>query len=108
MKGFIAGFAVLVSLSCLAAPANSNQAWVVEFRLPQWKTMHFSAEPKAEQHLATVKKLGCEAKLLDHEGHFDVRYRCAKWKRMVLDTDAEAHLWVRWLKQVGFETVHEH
>ena len=108
MKGFFGVCVALAFLNCLASSANSNQPWVVEFRLPGWKTMHFSGEEKAEHHLVTVKKLGCEAQKLSHDNHYDVRYRCVKWKQMTLDTDAEAHLWVRWLKQVGFETIHEH
>lgn len=88
--------------------AHAKQVWIVEFRLPQWRTMHFPTTEKAEQHLRTVKKLGCEATKHDHNGHVDVRYRCVKWKQMKLATDQEAHQWVHWLQRIGFQTVHEH
>ena len=91
-----------------ATAARAEQAWIVQFRLTQWKTMHFSSETKAKTHLQTVQKLGCEAKSFAHDGHTDVRYRCPNWKQMKLATDEEAHKWQRWLKQVGFQTIHEH
>ena len=101
--------AVLAATLLLTASyAHARQVWIVEFRLPQWKTMHFSSAAKADQHLRTVKQLGCEATKQDHDGHIDVRYRCVKWKQMKLATDEEAHKWVHWLNHIGFQTSHEH
>ena len=110
MKGRSWGAALLALLVVLSNVqiAAARQVWIVEFRLPQWKTMHFSSAAKAEQHLQTVKKLGCEAQKHDHDGHVDVRYRCTQWKQMKLATDEEAHRWVHWLKRIGFQTAHEH
>jgi hypothetical protein len=93
---------------CLAHSARSEQAWLVDFRLRQWKSMHFDSEKQADVHYRTVKQLGCEVRKFAHNGHTDVKYRCPRWKQMKLETDKEAHQWVRWLKKVGFETRHEH
>ena len=98
--------AVLLAGACSVAMAK--QPWVVEFRLEKWQTMHFASDNAAARHLTVVKKLGCEAEKHQHNGHYDVRYRCPNWKQMTLATDDEAHQWVHWLKIVGFETAHEH
>ena len=88
--------------------ASAADKYVVQFRLTKWKTMHFEETAKAETHLATVKKLGCEVKAGDHGGHIDVSYRCAEWRSLAVGTDAGAHKWEKWLRASGFETAHQH
>ena len=81
---------------------------VVEYRLEKWKTIHFHDAKAAKVHVDAVKKLGCEVKQADHDGHIDVTYRCAEWKKMSLKTHSDAHKWEEWLKKSGFETKHVH
>lgn len=80
----------------------------VDYRLTQWKTKHFHDAKKAELHLTTLKRLGCEVKQAAHGGHIDVKYRCPNWRRMVLKTHSAAHRWEKWLNSAGFEARHTH
>ena len=93
----------LVSLAGVAEAAES-----IAYRLSETKEMHFDDARKAEQHLAAVKKLGCEAKIDSHGGHTDVIYRSTRWQSMEFATDELAHQWEDWLKKAGFETLHGH
>ncbi len=99
------------AVGCLALVALTNVSKAGEaiaYRLPETKEMHFDDARKAEQHLAAVKKLGCEARLDSHSGHTDVAYRSVKWQVMEVASDELAHQWEDWLKKAGFETVHGH
>jgi len=99
------------SLCCLTVAAFVGAAEAGEsiaYRLADWKEMHFDDPGKADQHLAAVRKLGCEARLDSHGGHTDVIYRSAKWQSVEVATDELAHQWEAWLKGSGFETVHGH
>lgn len=80
----------------------------IAFQLPQWKTMHFDDAAKAKQHADMVKKLGCEVKQGQHDGHIDLSYRCAEWKSMTVATHALAEQWGGWLKGSGFDVSHAH
>mgnify|MGYP007059433200 CR=1 FL=1 len=80
----------------------------VDYRLTQWKTRHFHDAKKAELHLTTLKRLGCEVKQDAHNGHIDVKYRCPNWRRMLLKTHSAAHRWEKWLTSAGFEAKHSH
>ncbi len=92
----------------LSAAAWAAGPYLVEYRLTQWKTVHFDDPGQAEEHLATLKKLGCDAHASAHGGHIDVRYRCPAWRSLAVETDAGAHRWERWLRACGFETAHQH
>lgn len=93
----------------IAQPAQKRgEESTIAYRLTAGKTMHFDDSKKAGEHLATVKKLGCEVSQEDHEGHGDVVYRCPKWKALTLADDKLAHQWGEWLKGAGFETLHGH
>ena len=81
---------------------------IIEYRLKDWKTVEFEDAKKAKTHFDTVKKLGCEARQEDHNGHIDVSYRCPKWRQISLKSHADAHNWERWLEASGFETKHVH
>lgn len=100
------------TLACclaLAAIANFTEAAEsIAYRLSNSKEMHFDDPQKAEQHLAAVKKLGCEASLDSHNGHTDVIYKSTRWQSIEVATDTLAHQWEDWLKQAGFETIHGH
>lgn len=93
----------------IAQPAQKPaEESTIAYRLAAGKTMHFDDAKKAGEHLATVKKLGCEVSEGEHEGHGDVAYRCLKWKALTVADDKLAHQWELWLKDAGFETLHGH
>lgn len=108
MRTWIAAALLCAAVSLAPTPTQAADGFTVDFRLQQWRTMHFDDGVKAEKHLKTVKDLGGEAIKENHNGHVDVRYRCVAWKQMRVDSDDEAHQWERWLKSVGFETRHTH
>lgn len=92
-----------------AQPAQERaEDSTLAYRLADGKTMHLDDAKKASDHLATVKKLGCEVSEGDHEGHGDIIYRCLKWKALTVADDKLAHQWEGWLKGAGFETLHGH
>ncbi|MEZ6124887.1 MAG: hypothetical protein R3C49_17200 [Planctomycetaceae bacterium] len=93
----------LFAQSTFADPAPS-----VAYRLKDAKTLHFQDTAKAQLHLETVKKLGCEGQLDSHGDHTDVVYRLATWKVLTLNSETTAHQWEDWMKRAGFETLHAH
>lgn len=99
---------VVCCLGVLALTSVSEAGEAIAYRLSNTKEMHFDDARKAEQHLAAVRKLGCEARMDSHGGHTDVIYRSVKWQVMELANDKLAHQWEEWLKKAGFETVHGH
>ena len=98
--------AAVISLVFGAMPALAAE--IVRYRCPKWKAQHLHDTKKAETILGTLKKLKCETKKSDHNGHIDVQYRCEKWMQMDLKSHAEAHKWEKWLKEYGFEVEHKH
>ena len=97
-----------VALTALAPSAPAAEREVVAYRLEKWTSAHFDDAKRAEKHVATLKKLGCEVKTGKHGGHTDVTYRCPKWLEIAFDTHDKAHAWEKWLKANGFETRHAH
>jgi hypothetical protein len=95
-----------VILTCTQSVRAAEE--VVEYRLTEWKTLHFHDAQKGNQHMETLKKLGCEVKQGKHGGHIDVSYRCKDWKKMTVANHDLAHKWEDWLKASGFETKHAH
>ena len=104
LSSIVAALLLAVSTQSLHAAENES----VEFRLADWKTIHFDDSKKGTAHYDAVKKLGCEVKKEDHGGHLDVSYRCKDWKKMTVASHDAAHEWERWLKAAGFETKHKH
>ncbi len=80
----------------------------VQYRLPDWKTMHFHQPLAAKAHLEMFKMLGCEVKTTKHGDHEDLRVRCPAWQVIGVPNHAEAHAWMGVLKKLGFATLHEH
>ncbi len=80
----------------------------VRFRLTEWRSIHLKDEKKTNEIAVTLKKLGCEAAGHSHGDHFDLRYRCVKWRALTVESHAQAHKWETWLKKLKFETKHEH
>ncbi len=95
-------------LSIMSGTGAANAGEFIAYRLSGWKEKHFEEPGKANEHLAAVKKLGCEAKIDNHDGHTDVVYRSTRWKSMEVASDKLAHQWENWMKKSGFETLHGH
>ncbi len=95
-----------LSLMTITGAANAGE--FIAYRLSNWKEKHFEEPGKANQHLAAVKKLGCDAKLDNHGEHTDVVYRSTRWRSMEVANDQLAHQWENWMKNSGFETLHGH
>lgn len=92
----------------LVQPPQSGHLETVAFRLPAGKSAHFDRANDAESEAGTLKMLGCEVKQGSHAGHYDVSYRCSRWRTIGLEGHDDAHKWEKWLKAKGFETRHEH
>ncbi len=104
---------MLLALSvCASGMTTANllgaASEVISFRLPNWKSAHFDDAKSAEANFKTFKQIGCEVEQGQHGGHFDVRYRCPKWRSISFKSHDDAHRWERWLKASGFETSHKH
>ena len=80
----------------------------VEYRLSDWKSLHFKDAAKAAAYVKTFKSLHIEYKQSSHGDHIDVSYRCPKWQTLTLKSHSDAHNWQDFLKKVGFETKHAH
>lgn len=91
-----------------AVAVHASDAYVVKFRLANWKSAHFNSVKQAKSFQDSVTKIGCEVKQHAHDGHVDVTYRCPDWKSIQVGTDDAAHGWESWLKKNGFETSHQH
>ena len=102
-------FRILLITALMAAlPAIASADEIVRYQLSDWKAKHIHDTKKADTIAQTLKKLGCELKKAEHNGHIDVKYRCPKWRQLDLDSHAEAHKWESWLKEFGFRTEHKH
>lgn len=88
-------------------PKNAKKFYVA-FRMEKWKAKHIHDAAAAKKHADTLKTLGCEVKTNSHDGHIDVQCRTILWKSLALDSHDQAHQWVAWLKQAGFDTIHGH
>jgi hypothetical protein len=98
---------IVVSALC-SVEAGAAEKTSVQYRLTKAKTMHLDDEKTAKSYVQTFKKLGCESKLGSHAGHFDLTYKCPKWRKAEFDGHDAAHKWQKWLKSLGFETKHAH
>ena len=94
--------------SVAAHAASASDKAVIRYRLTEQKTIHLNDEKKAKSYDQSLKKLGCESKLGNHGGHFDLTYRCANWREKAFDGHDEAHRCQKWLESLGFETAHSH
>ena len=102
-------FRILLMTALMAAlPAIAGADEIVRYQLSDWKAKHIHDAKKADTIAKTLKKLGCELKKDQHNGHIDVKYRCPKWRQLSLDSHADAHKWEKWLKEFGFKTEHKH
>lgn len=75
------------------------------FRLTAWKTIHADTQQQATLESDALKKIGCDVTTENHGGHFDVKYRCPKWKSMKMSTESLRTQWSAWCVAKGMETV---
>lgn len=81
---------------------------IVKYRLADWTSQHVHDSNQLSQLLALYRALGCDTETASHNGHTDLKKRCASWMEMELPTHDAAHKWQDFLKKAGFETQHEH
>ena len=101
-------YRLIFAVAMMAIPALASADEIVRYQLKDWKAKHIHDDKKADTIHQTLKKLGCETKKAEHNGHIDVRYRCPEWGQLELDSHEEAHKWEKWLKEYGFKTEHKH
>lgn len=97
-----------LAIVLFALSATASAAEIVRYQCKDWKAKHIHDSAKAETIADTLKKLGCEVQRFEHDGHYDVKYRCPEWKELELKTHDEATKWEKWFKEYGFKTEHRH
>lgn len=108
MIRMIAFAVLLTAVPALSATNSAHAAEIVRYQLKDWKAKHIHDAKKAETITATLKKLGCELKRYQHNGHIDVKYRCPKWRELKLNSHEDASKWEKWLQEFQFKTEHRH
>jgi len=81
---------------------------ILRFRLADWHNVHMSDANEVAQMISMLKMIGCQAEQHEHNGHIDVRFKCADWKTIALHNHEAAHSWQGWLNNLGFQTEHTH
>ena len=89
-------------------PVHPGHLETIAYRLTGPKSSHLDTRSQADSQADTLRMLGCEVKQGSHGGHYDVSYRCPKWRVIAVEVHDAAHQWQKWLKGNGFETRHEH
>lgn len=85
-----------------------GQKLILGFRMMDWKAKHFDEPEAAATQAQTLRKLGCEVKTTQHDGHSDVQCRTLYWKSLALDTHEQLQQWKTWLELAGFDVIHGH
>lgn len=91
-----------------AAAAEEGKKLILGFRMMDWKAKHIDDADTAAAHAETLRKLGCEVKTTQHNGHSDVQCRTVYWKSLALDTQEQLQQWKSWLELAGFDVIHGH
>jgi hypothetical protein len=74
----------------------------VHYSLPNSASKHFHNHTAAHQFAASMRRLGCHAKI-DHDGrHYDVVYHLHRDRSASFDCVEEAHQFARRLERLGF------
>jgi len=84
---------------------TTNTQKKVAFRAINWQHKHIHDTGAAEKLVASLEKIGCEVNQFDHDGHLDVKYRCATWKSITVENEAFQKEWAEWLATQGLETI---
>ena len=80
----------------------------VQYHCKEWKTVHPKSTDQTKMFVEMFKMLGCEVTTAKHNGHDDVRFRCASTQSLGVNTHRIAHDWIKQLNSLGFVTMHEH
>ncbi len=83
-----------------------SQKLILGYRMMDWKANHIHDSAVAATQAETLRKLGCEVKTAQHNGHSDVQYRTVYWKSLALDTPEQLQQWKVWLESTGFDVIH--
>jgi hypothetical protein len=83
--------------------AFSSGEKAVQFRLVEFKSIHGDGSPEQSQFIDTLKKVGCDVRVMDHNGHTDFRFRAPTWCTIRVADEAAAKQWSEWLNAQGFE-----
>lgn len=86
--------------------AGSGKKFIVGFRMQNWKANHIHDASVAATQADTLRKLGCEVKTAQHDGHNDVQFRTVYWKSLALDTPEQVKQWKTWLEATGFDVIY--
>lgn len=89
-------------------PVFAVGAETVDFRLGKWKRIHGNGSAAETEMVSNLKKMGVEVVVEDHGNHNDISFRSPTWRTIHVANHSQAEQWMSWLKQVGFETRHEH
>lgn len=84
---------------------TTNSQKKVAFRATNWQHKHIHDTAAAEKLVASLEKIGCEVNQFDHNGHLDVKYRCATWKSITVENETFQKEWAGWLAAQGLETI---
>lgn len=85
-------------------PSFSQGAEGIEFRLADWKSFHGDDSAEQARFIDTLKKVGCDVRVNEHDGHSDIRFRAPIWCVIRIADQAAANQWMEWFKAQGFET----
>ncbi len=59
--------------------------------------------PEQVQFIETLKKVGCDVRVMEHGGHSDIRFRAPTWCTIHVADEAAANQWKEWIETQGFE-----
>lgn len=102
----MSAFAIVSIVCASVSAAESGES--VAYRAKEWKSLHVENEADVQRTIDMLKKLGCETRLDQHNGHSDVTFRSPEWKEVTLDSHENADQWEQWLTRNGFQTLHGH
>lgn len=86
-----------------ADPSFSKGTDAVQFKLADYKSVHGDGSPEQSQFVDTLKKIGCDVRELEHNGHSDIRYRAPTWCTIRVADASAANDWLEWLTSQGFD-----
>jgi len=90
----------------VGTPTETGKKMILGFRMQNWKANHIHDAAAAATQAETLRKLGCEVKTAQHNGHSDVQYRTVYWKSLALDTPEQLQQWKTWLEATGFDVIY--
>ena len=95
-----------VARAAATADSAKAQKFILGFRMLDWNTKHMHDAAAASQHADTLRKLGCEVKTAQHNGHLDVQCRTVYWKSLALGSQEQVLQWKAWLELAGFDAIY--